>query len=58
MAAVALNPGIIDTDMLRTCWGQDAGSYPDAESWAGRAVPFILQIGPKDNGQPLTVPSR
>jgi NAD(P)-dependent dehydrogenase (short-subunit alcohol dehydrogenase family) len=26
MAAVALNPGIIDTDMLRSCWGEGAGS--------------------------------
>jgi NAD(P)-dependent dehydrogenase (short-subunit alcohol dehydrogenase family) len=58
MAAVALNPGIIDTDMLRSCWGESAGSYPDADEWAGRAVGFILKIGPKDNGKPLTVPSR
>jgi NAD(P)-dependent dehydrogenase (short-subunit alcohol dehydrogenase family) len=57
MAAVALNPGVIDTDMLRTCWGDSVGSYPDAESWARRAVPFIMQIGPKDNGRPLAVRS-
>ena len=36
MAAVALNPGIIDTDMLRSCFGDSAGLYPDAEKW-GRA---------------------
>ena len=58
MAAVALNPGIIDTEMLRSCWGESAGSYPDADDFARRAVPFILQIGPKDNGRPLTVRSR
>jgi NAD(P)-dependent dehydrogenase (short-subunit alcohol dehydrogenase family) len=58
MAAVALNPGVIDTDLLRSCWGEGAGSYPDPQSWARRAVPFILKIGPKDNGRPLTVPSR
>ena len=28
LAAVALNPGIIDTDMLRSCFGDGAGSYP------------------------------
>jgi NAD(P)-dependent dehydrogenase (short-subunit alcohol dehydrogenase family) len=58
MAAVAFNPGVIDTDMLRTVWGAGAGSYQDAESWARRAVPFLLAIGPKDSGRPLTVPPR
>jgi len=27
-----------------------------AGDWARRAVPFILQIRPKQNGQPLSVP--
>jgi NAD(P)-dependent dehydrogenase (short-subunit alcohol dehydrogenase family) len=57
MAAVALNPGIIDTEMLRSCFGDSAESYPDADDWARRAVPFMLKIGPKDNGSPLVVPS-
>ncbi len=56
MAAVPLNPGIIDTDMLRSCFGESASAYPDARQWAQRAVPFLLQLGPQDNGQPLTVP--
>jgi len=56
MAAVPLNPGIIDTDMLRQSFGSAAGSYPSAETWAIRAVPFLLKIGGKDNGCPLTVP--
>jgi NAD(P)-dependent dehydrogenase (short-subunit alcohol dehydrogenase family) len=58
MAAVALNPGVIDTELLRTCWGDEAGDYPDPESWARQAVPFILRIGPQDNGRSLTVPAR
>jgi NAD(P)-dependent dehydrogenase (short-subunit alcohol dehydrogenase family) len=58
MAVVTLNPGIIDTQMLRSTFGEGAGSYPNADDWAKRAVPFILQIGPKDNGRPLTVPSQ
>ena len=57
MAAVPLNPGIIDTDMLRSCFGADAGSYPDPKTWAERAVPFLLRLGPKDNGRSLSVPS-
>lgn len=55
MAAVPLNPGIINTDMLRICWGDEAGHYPDAADWAERAIPLLLQLGPKDNGQPLSV---
>jgi NAD(P)-dependent dehydrogenase (short-subunit alcohol dehydrogenase family) len=55
MAAVPLNPGIIDTDMLRSCFGSSAAGYPDPKEWAARAVPFLLAIGPKDNGRPLTV---
>jgi NAD(P)-dependent dehydrogenase (short-subunit alcohol dehydrogenase family) len=56
MAAVPLNPGIIDTDMLRSCFGGSAGSYSSPEEWAERAAPFLLSLGPRDNGQPLTVP--
>src|SRR5438067_11210211 len=29
MAAVPLSPGIIDTDMLRVCFQESAGHYPD-----------------------------
>lgn len=56
MAAVPLNPGIINTDMLQTCWGDGASGYVDPAHWAAAAVPYILQIGPKDNGHPLTMP--
>ncbi len=56
MVAVPLNPGIIDTDMLRSSFGGDAAQYPDPDTWAKSAVPFLLQLGPKDNGKPLTAP--
>jgi NAD(P)-dependent dehydrogenase (short-subunit alcohol dehydrogenase family) len=55
MAAVPLNPGIIDTDMLRQCWADGAANYPKAEAWAKVAAPFILQLGAKDNGRSLSV---
>jgi NAD(P)-dependent dehydrogenase (short-subunit alcohol dehydrogenase family) len=55
MAAVPLNPGVIDTDMLRSCWADGASSYPKAEQWAKVAAPFILKLGPKHNGQSLSV---
>jgi NAD(P)-dependent dehydrogenase (short-subunit alcohol dehydrogenase family) len=57
LAAVPLNPGIVDTQMLRSCFGADAKNYPDAQTWAEKAGPFLLRLGPKDNGKPLTVPS-
>lgn len=56
VAAVALNPGVIDTDMLRSCFGGEAAHYPDAAAWARKAVPFLLRLGPRDNGQSLTAP--
>lgn len=56
MAAVPLNPGVIDTDMLRQCWSDGASSYPKADAWAKIAAPFLLQLGPKDNGRPATIP--
>lgn len=56
MAAVPLDPGIINTEMLASCFGASASSYPDADTWARAAVPFLLRLGPKDNGQPLSVP--
>ncbi|MEQ9410659.1 MAG: SDR family oxidoreductase [Fuerstiella sp.] len=56
MAAVALNPGIISTEMLSSCFGDAAMHYPAPDDWAAVAVPYILNLGPKDNGQPLSVP--
>lgn len=57
MAAVPLNPGIIDTDMLRSCFGDSASSYPTPKTWAKKVAPFLLELGPEDNGDPLTAPS-
>lgn len=55
MAAIPLNPGVIDTDMLRAAWSDGAASYPKAEAWAKVAAPYILQLGPKDNGKSASV---
>lgn len=56
MAAVPLNPGTIDTDMLRACWAEGAAGSPKADAWAQVAAPFILGLGAKHNGKSLTVP--
>ena len=58
MAAIPLNPGIINTDMLRSSFGGSAKSYPSPEEWVKVAVPFLIKIGPGDNGKQLTVPMR
>jgi NAD(P)-dependent dehydrogenase (short-subunit alcohol dehydrogenase family) len=56
LAAVALNPGIIDTDMLRSCFGASAASYPSPDDWSRKAAPFLLALGPEHNGLPLAAP--
>jgi len=56
MACVALNPGVIDTDMLRSCWGKNASAYKKPKNWASKAAPYILRINEKDNGASLTAP--
>ena len=56
MAAVPLNPGIIDTDMLRASFGGAAASYASPKAWAEKAVPFLLDLGPRHNGESLTAP--
>jgi NAD(P)-dependent dehydrogenase (short-subunit alcohol dehydrogenase family) len=55
MAAVPLNPGIIDTDMLRLAWADGASRYQKPADWARKAAPFMLALSAKDNGRPLTV---
>ncbi len=57
MAAVPLNPGVINTEMLQSCFGADASGYPNPQEWARRAVPFLLKLRDKDNGRALTVPA-
>jgi len=56
LAAVPLNPGVINTDMLQSCFGGSESAYPTARQWAQRAVPFLLKLGPRDNGKSLTAP--
>ena len=57
LAAVALNPGVINTEMLQRCFGKEgAAQYPSAQQWAEAAGPYLLKLGSKDNGQALPVP--
>jgi NAD(P)-dependent dehydrogenase (short-subunit alcohol dehydrogenase family) len=56
LAAVAFNPGIIDTDMLRSCFGETARGYHSPEEWVRTAVPALASLGPTDNGSSVTAP--
>ena len=56
MCAVPLNPGIINTEMLQSCFASGAEMYPKPAEWAREAVPFILSLNARHNGQPVTVP--
>ncbi len=56
LGAVAFNPGIIDTEMLRACFGPSAGSYINPKEWARTAVPFLVNLSPNDNGRSLSAP--
>ena len=56
MAAVPLNPGIINTQMLRSCFGPSAADFFSPTEWAETAIPFLLGLGAQHNGQSLTAP--
>lgn len=56
MSAVSLDPGIINTEMLRSAMPESASSYPSPTDWAKVAVPFLLKLGPAENGRPLSLP--
>ena len=56
MAAVPLNPGVIDTDMLRQAWADGASRYQKPAAWAKKAAPFLLALDANDNGRPLSAP--
>jgi NAD(P)-dependent dehydrogenase (short-subunit alcohol dehydrogenase family) len=55
MAAIPLNPGVIQTEMLQSCFGQAAQHYPTANEWSHEAARFLLALGPRHNGQSLSI---
>jgi NAD(P)-dependent dehydrogenase (short-subunit alcohol dehydrogenase family) len=56
LAAVSLNPGVINTKMLQSCFGKSAASYISPAEWGKAATPFLLKLGPADNGKQLDAP--
>ena len=56
VAVAAMNPGIIDTDMLRSCFGEGAASFSDATAWAQTAGPYLASLDNSVNGRQLSTP--
>ena len=56
LACVPLSPGVVNTEMLQSCFGGGADTARKPDAFAKVAAPFLLALGPKDNGQSLTVP--
>jgi NAD(P)-dependent dehydrogenase (short-subunit alcohol dehydrogenase family) len=50
LATVAFNPGVIDTDMLRSCFGESAGGHEKPDAWAKHAVDRLESLNLSDNG--------
>lgn len=56
MAAVPVSPGMVNTEMLQSCFGEAASEHETAEQWAKTAAPFFLGLSGKDNGKSVTTP--
>ena len=46
LATVALNPGIIDTEMLQSTLGASSADFPAPAAWAEKAVPLSRKTRP------------
>lgn len=55
LSAVAVSPGVVDTDMLRSCWADSAAACPSPEKWAPGATDFLLSLTARHNGHSLSV---
>ncbi len=55
IAAIPVNPGVINTDLLQSCFGSSASQAPSAKQWSKKAAPFFLNLSVSDNGQSLSV---
>ena len=55
MSAIPLNPGVINTELLQSCFGASAEHYPTPDEWSHAAARMMLSLGERDNGQSLSV---
>ncbi|MCC5840024.1 MAG: SDR family oxidoreductase [Opitutales bacterium] len=53
---IPLSPGMVDTDMLRACYGDQAAEHRPVQAWAKVAARFILGLTPAQSGQSISTP--
>lgn len=56
LAAVTVDPGTINTDMLKIAFGNASRHFPDPDRWRIVAADLILSIQVGQNGAALSVP--
>lgn len=56
LAAVAVSPGVVHTEMLRVAFGAaGAAQAVDPTAWGEHALDELLALGPRDNGTSITI---
>ncbi len=56
LAAIPVSPGIIHTEMLDAAMGESAAGHWEAAAWVETAAPFLLSLGPEQNGKSVRIP--
>ncbi|MEM6455616.1 MAG: SDR family NAD(P)-dependent oxidoreductase, partial [Acidobacteriota bacterium] len=57
VATVPFNPGRVQTEMLRTAYGDAiADTTITPTEWAAMALPVLLALGPADSGRSINAP--
>lgn len=51
LGAVTFNPGVVNTEMLRSTFGEEALSYESPEEWAIHAVDTLVSLTTADSGK-------
>ncbi|KAG8491172.1 hypothetical protein CXB51_014415 [Gossypium anomalum] len=52
---VAHSPGVINIEMLQSCFGNSALGYQTPDAWSLKAATMILNLTARNNGVSLTV---
>jgi len=52
---IALNPGVVATEMLATCFAGDVSMYTSPAQCAADFVSLLQRLGPADNGESLSL---
>ena len=56
LGAVAVSPGMVDTEMLQSCFGEESAKQRNPEQWSLSAAPYLLGLDMSANGKSLSTP--